>query len=154
VTPKLVQVQFLNSPVRLMFKANQHSQELMREFALIQLSDDSARQDVPARLLEVVDRHRRHFSALSFRRTGELAEAIQQGSRHIDMELDVPPTARHAAVEMLTTLAEADEFCRRGELLTLATPPDYVAYREWFFGEIVRQLDGKAPTPWQDAQAP
>ena len=150
MTPKLVQVQFLNAPVRLMFKSNQHSQELMREFALIQLSDDSARQDVPARLLEVVDRHRRQFSTLSFRRTDELAEAIEQGSRHIDMEIDVPPTARRAAVEMLTTLAEADEFCRRGELLTLATPPEYVAYREWFLGEIVRQLDGNPPTPWRD----
>jgi hypothetical protein len=150
VTPRLVQVQFINAPVRLMFKSNQHSQELMREFALIQLSDDSAKQDVPARLLQVVDRHGKHFSALAFRRTDELAEAIAQGSRHIDMEIDVPPTARRAAVEMLTTLAEADEFCRRGELLTLATPPEYVAYREWFFGEIVSQLDGNPPTPWRD----
>lgn len=30
----------------------------MREFALIQLSDDSAKQDVPSRLLELVERQR------------------------------------------------------------------------------------------------
>ena len=48
-------------------------------------------------------------------------------------------------VELPRTLAEADEFCRRGELLTLATPPEYVAFREWFLGEIVRQLDGQPP---------
>ena len=149
-----MQVHLINAPVHLMFKANQHHQELVREFALIQLSDASARQDVPARLLEVVDRHRRQFSILSFRRTDELAEAVKRGDPHIDMEIDVhPDTAGLAALEMVTTLAEADEFCRRGELLTLATPPEYVAFREWFFGEIVRQLDGKSPTPWRDSGA-
>jgi hypothetical protein len=154
VTARLAQVQFINVPVPLMFKANQHQQELMREFALIQLSDDSARQDVPARLLEVVDRHRHEFSTLSFRRIDELAEAIQRGDPHMDMEIDVPPTAGPAALEMRSTLAEADEFCRRGDLLTLATPPEYVAFREWFLGEIVRQLDGNPPSPWRDADSP
>ena len=154
MTPKLAEVRFLNAPVELMFKADQHHQELMREFALIQLSDDSAKQDVPARLLEVVERQRRQFSILAFRRTDELAEAIKRGDPYIDMEIDVPSdTAGPAALEMLTTLAEADEFCRRGALLTLATPPEYVAFREWFFGEIVRQLDGNPPTPWRDSGA-
>jgi hypothetical protein len=154
VTPALAEVRFLNVPVELMFNADQHHQELVREFALIQLSDDSAKQDVPARLLEVVDRERRQFSILAFRRTDELVEAIKRGDPHIDMEIAVPPdTAGPAALAMMKTLGEADEFCRRGALLTLATPPEYVAFREWFFGEIVRQLDGKPPRPWRDSGA-
>jgi hypothetical protein len=47
-------------------------------------------------------------------------------------------------------LAEASEFCRRGELLTLATPPEYVAFREWFLDEIARQLGRNPPTPRRD----
>jgi hypothetical protein len=150
VTPKLVHVQFLNAPISLMVKSGQHQQELLREFALIQLSDESARQDVPSRLLEVVDRNRREFSTLSFRRSAELEQAIKRGDAHFDIEIDLPPEAGAAALEMRATLAEADEFCRRGELLTLSTPPEFVSFREWFFGEIVRQLEGNPPTPWRD----
>jgi len=150
MTVELVPVQFLNAPVALMMKANQHQQEIMREFALIQLSDDSAREDLPSRLLEMADRHRREFATLSFRRPDELAEAIARGDSHVDMEIELPPATGAAAREMRSTLAEADEFCRRGELLTLATPPEYVAFREWFLDEIVRQLDGEPATPWRE----
>jgi hypothetical protein len=153
MTPELVHVQFLNAPIPLMVKSGQHQQELLREFALIQLSDETARQEVPSRLLEVVDRQRREFSTLSFRRSVELEAAIKRGDAHFDIEIDVPPAAGPAALEMRETLQAADEFCRRGELLTLATPPEYVAFREWFFGEIVHQLDGKPPTPWSDSCA-
>ena len=152
MTAKLVPVQFLNAPVALMMQANQHQQEIMREFALIQLSDDSAREDLPSRLLEMADRHRREFATLSFRRSDELAEAVARGDAHVDMEIDMPPAAGAAALEFGSTLAEADEFCRRGELLTLATPPEYLAFREWFLGEIMRQLDGQPPTPWREPE--
>jgi hypothetical protein len=143
-------VKLVNAPVALVFKVNQHQQELMREFELIQLSDDRAKREVPARLLEVVDRHRREFSTMSFRRTGTVSDANERGASHIDMEIDVPPTAGPAALELLATFAEADEFCRRGDLLTLAIPAEYVAVREWFLGEIARQLEGHPPTAWRD----
>lgn len=145
---KLVRVRFLGAPAEIMFRAQQHQQELVREFTLIELSDSAAKQDVPSRLLEMVDRHRKEFSTLSFERGEELAEAIARGDPSIDMEIDVPAAARVAAAEMLTTLNEADEFCRHGDLLTLSTPPDLVAFREWFLGEIARQFDGLPPTPY------
>ena len=40
---------------------------------------------------------------------------------------------------------EADDYCRQGEhLLTLASPPDCIAYREWYLGQVVGQL-GRRP---------
>jgi hypothetical protein len=72
----------------------------------------------------------------------------------VDLEIDVPAGAAPAAAEMQATLAEADEFCRNGELLTLAASPEFVAFRNWFLGEIVRQLDGDPPTPWPNGSAP
>ena len=152
--PKLVQVQFLNAPVPLMFKANQHQQELMREFALIQLSDDSAKQ---GRSRPGCSRWSIDTAGSSRRcRSGaptSLQKRSTRGDAHSTWRSTCPRLPGPAALEMLTTLAEADEFCRRGELLTLATPPEYVAFREWFFGEIVRQLDGKPPTPWRTTSA-
>ena len=48
-------------------------------------------------------------------------------------------------------LDEADVFCREGELLTLATPADEVAFRRWFLNEFVRQLRGEPPRRWSGA---
>src|SRR6266849_2317806 len=104
----IVRVRFLDVPVSLMFRANQHQQELVREFTLIQLSDDGAKQDVPLRLLEVIERDRREFSELSVRLGEELSQAMERGDRLIDMEIEIPSAARAAAEEMLATLTEAD----------------------------------------------
>jgi len=150
----MVRVRFLDVPVPLVFRSNQHQQELVREFTLIQLSDDGAKQHVPLRLLEVVERDSREFSELSVRLWEELSEAMERGDPLVDMEIEIPPSARAAALEMLATLTEADEFCRRGDLLTLASPPDLVAFREWFLGEVVRQIDGSSPSPWRETASP
>jgi hypothetical protein len=128
----------------------EHQRELMREFALIQLSDDDAKADVPRRLIRLVDRHRREYAALGLPRGGGVGAALSRGEPHVDLEMDLPPAAAPAALELLQTFNEADAFCARGELLTLATPPLVVAFRGWFLGEIVRQIAGEAPTPWHE----
>ena len=51
-------------------------------------------------------------------------------------------------MELTGLLEEADDYCRRGELLTLATPPELVAFRNWYLGQVVEQIDGRPPTPW------
>ena len=48
---------------------------------------------------------------------------------------------------------EADEFCRRGDLLTLAESSEVHAFRTWYIEEYVRQLDGGPPTSWTAWQA-
>jgi hypothetical protein len=45
-------------------------------------------------------------------------------------------------------LEEADEYCRSDQLLTLATPPTLVAFRRWYLGEFIAQIDGRPPQPW------
>jgi hypothetical protein len=49
-------------------------------------------------------------------------------------------------------LDEVDELCRQGQyLLTLATPPDLVAYRHWLLEEFTRQIAGQEPVAWADS---
>jgi hypothetical protein len=46
-------------------------------------------------------------------------------------------------------LDDADEYCREGRhLLTLATPPDLLAYRRWYLQQFVDQARGRPATPW------
>ena len=43
--------------------------------------------------------------------------------------------------------------CRQGEhLLTLATPPDCVAYRHWYLAQVADQLEGAQPVSWPEFQ--
>jgi hypothetical protein len=128
----------------------EHQRELMREFVLIQLSDDDAKADVPNRLIGLVERHRREYAALGLPRRGDVGAALSRAEPNVDLEMDLPPAAAPAASELLETFGEADQYCARGELLTLATPPEVVAFRVWFLGEIVGQLSGYAPTPWKE----
>lgn len=66
-------------------------------------------------------------------------------------------TGRHqnavaATVSLARMLDEADEFCRSGNhLLTLATPPELLAFRRWYLGEFNAQLQGQSPLPWPEA---
>jgi len=140
-------------PVVLMARWGEHQQELLREFALVQLSDQATKADMPSRLLEVIERHRPAFNKLAVRTRGQFTRAREEHEPYIDLELDLPPGAPDAARELRALFDEADEFCRRGDLLTLATPPEYVALRHWFLDEIVRQFDGEQPTPFTDPQS-
>src|SRR5262245_57762264 len=126
----------------------EHQRELMREFALIQLSDDQAKLDLPTRLLTLVERHRREYAALGIPQRPDVGRALASGAPNVDLVLDLPRGAAAAAKELRDTFAEADELCARGQLLTLAAPPEIVRYREWFLGEIGCQLAGEPPTPW------
>jgi hypothetical protein len=62
----------------------------------------------------------------------------------------VPAAAKDAAINLGRLLDEADEYCRRGDLLTLATPSDTLAFRRRYLEEFVRQIDGAPARPWQE----
>jgi hypothetical protein len=77
-------------------------------------------------------------------------DALARGDEQLDVVYEVPQAASVACKELNAMLDEADDFCRHGELLTLATPGDQVAFRRWFLDEFVTQLAGGAPTAWTD----
>ena len=49
----------------------------------------------------------------------------------------LPPEAGPAVERYNELLDEADEYCRRFELLTIAPTDEAVAVRSWAFGQIV-----------------
>ncbi len=99
---------------------------------------------MPARLTALVDELRGRFSGFTLQPEAELADAAARGADTIDLEYHLPPEAIQAAADLGAMLDEADEFCRNGDLLTLATPPEALAYRRWFLGEFARQAAGEA----------
>ena len=83
--------------------------------------------------------------------------ALGRGDRTIDLRYDVPPEVADGVVRLGALLDEADEFCRSGDLLTLATLPGNLAFRRWYLEEFARQVAGQLPCPWsvfRDANPP
>jgi hypothetical protein len=141
--------------VPLAAKSQQHFEELMREFTLVAATGHSDRPDhhVPARLMRLVDSLVEQFGATTGDAEQRLADAIERRDPVIeDHVIDLPPEAADASQALGELIDEADEYCRRGEhLLTLASPPDCIAYRNWYLGQVIGQLRGAPPVAWPDS---
>lgn len=153
----LVEVRLLGFPLAVHASAVEHQDGLMREFRLIadgeNLPDAERSHSVPTRLLDLVQRVTSRYSGLTDAQDAERDDAQARGVAHMDLEYRVPPSLAQASQELETMLEEADEFCRRGDLLTLATPPQLVRFRRWFLSEFVRQIGGEPPCPWDEYDA-
>ena len=142
---ELVQVRILGLPLDVYQRAAEHSDELLREFALIR-GDDS--DHVPTRLLALIEELNLRFGGFTQGPTTSIHDALARGDREIDLLYEVPPDAGAAAARLGALLDEADDFCRSGDLLTLATPPEGLAFRRWFLAEFALQAVGRPPRPW------
>lgn len=155
VGSSLVAVHLLALPVQLASRAQQHFEELMREFVLIAAGHQHGPSDheVPARLMQLVETLVQQFGAATGDAEERLADAIERGDQTInDHVLEVPATAGWAAQALGDLIDEADEYCRRGKyLLTLTTPAECVAYRRWYLGQLITQVQGAAPIAWTDS---
>ena len=142
---ELVSVHILGMPLDVMQRSAEHSDELLREFALIR---EEGSDHVPARLLALIEELRSRFGSFSEGPRQAMQEAIERGETTIDLHYQVPPALAGAARQLGALLDEADEFCRAGDLLTLATQPEGVAFRHWYLEEFGRQIDGQPPRAW------
>ncbi|HEX2048005.1 MAG TPA: hypothetical protein VHF27_09580 [Acidimicrobiales bacterium] len=146
-SPTLVPVRILGLPLDVYGRSSEHTDELLREFALIR--EDNSDQ-VPARLLALIDELNLRFAAFTHAQTVAMQQALARGDREIDLLYEVPPDASDGVVRLAALLQEADDFCRAGDLLTLAARPEGVAFRRWFLEEFLRQIDGKPPRSWSE----
>ncbi|MGH8870774.1 MAG: STAS domain-containing protein [Acidimicrobiia bacterium] len=149
----LVEVHLRGVPIDLWKRAAAHQEAIQREFEIMRASDRA--DPAPNRLLSLVADFDARYGDVSDQTREELRAAAERGEQKADVTFRVPPTASAAARELASTLAEVDEFCRTGEhLMTLATPPELVAFRGWFLDEFTRQIDGgEEPLSWEEYQA-
>lgn len=142
-------VHLLEFPLPLFLRAQEHHADLMREFAYVAEPHDS--DDVPDRLITISASMRERFGAFTAAPDAARDAALARGDTAVDLEFNVPEAAAAAAGDLSKLLDEADNYCRRGDLLTLATPPDLVAFRRWYLGEFPAQISGGEATPWSRA---
>lgn len=139
-------VELLGIPIGLHDRTRVHHDALQRELDVMRAGEPA--DSVPARLVTMMGELADRYRNLNPHVLSELRRAADRGDEQLDLRVEVPDQAAAAVERLGQLLAEADEFCRSGDLVTLVTPPDVLAYREWFLGEFSRQHAGRAPTRW------
>jgi hypothetical protein len=153
----LVTVRLIRIPLAVQMRSSQHFDELMREFTLITLDEagdqvSASARPVPLRLRDLVEELTQEFGSFTTAVIQERDAAIARGDPEIDLTYHVPPAVADASRRLGDLLDEVDEFCRAGEhLITLETPPECKAFRRWYLGEFIEQVEqGREPRLWQD----
>ena len=141
-------IDLLEAPIQEMIRTAAHYDALYREFRLILELDPSHLQTVPGRLLSLIDE-----LGTSFLGVGRAAEetwdtAVEENRAWVDLHFRFPPEGGPAVVRYNQLLDEADDYCQRAELLTIAPTDEAQAVRRWAFGQVVCQCQGELPTPW------
>jgi hypothetical protein len=92
------------------------------------------------------------YGAIAAGPNAEMEAAVDRGEEFIDVVYTVPVQIREFLRRAAQALEEAEQFCREGRyLLTLASPPDVAAYRQWAFEEFDRQIGGGPAVPWHES---
>jgi hypothetical protein len=145
----LIEVELLELPVALRDRAQQHSDELLREMTLIALQN-SHNHELPVRLTQLAADVQVNFGAFTATPESEIDAAVERGDAVVPrIAYHVPATVAAYCRHLIEILEETDEYCRGGEyLLALACPPDIYAYRMWALLEFERQIAGDTATSW------
>jgi hypothetical protein len=151
---ELVTVRLDQLPLDVQTAAQQHGDELTRELMLVaeqmHQQEDGARE-LPHRFVELVTTLNSQYSMFTAEQEHQLAAAVAAGDSTVDLVYRVPASVGPAAASLGAILDEADAYCREGRhLLTLATPPEALAYRQWYLQQFVDQIAGRPAQSWRE----
>jgi hypothetical protein len=130
--------------------------EIVREFKLISYGNRSGvTEPVPAGLLALVEElggpRRQDTDAIQT----QVEDAARAGRETVDISFPGDEDAVELTERITDLLDSVDEFCRAGDLLTLAAPPQVVAWRHWWRDQVVAQVrDGAEPEAWTPVTQP
>jgi hypothetical protein len=145
----LVTVHLLGVPLKVHARAQQHNDEMTREFQLIVEQDHQEGGTVPTRLLQISTLLSERYRGFTEEQESRMEAAMAAGETQLDeVTFTVPAEVGDAARQLGDILEEADAYCRTGQLLTLAAPPDVAAYRRWYLDNFIVQCAGAPPQRW------
>ena len=146
---ELITVRIQSFPLQVHGRAQQQSQEMRREFQLVLGQEQLHPGSVPARLLDLSAVLSERYAGFTEQQEREIEDGISAGRDILDeLVFRVPADVACAVEQLRAILDEADEFCRSGQMLVLATPPDLVRYRNWYLDQFSGQAAGQPPEPW------
>jgi hypothetical protein len=109
---------------------------------------EGSRADVPLRMLDLIETLGTRYAGSSERPDAEVDAAQARGEDTVELVYQVSEHVVDAADRLATLMDEADEFCRREQMLTLERTPVMRAFGDWYLAEFRRQVHGESPRPW------
>lgn len=140
-------VRLVGIPLRVLDAGRRHHAELMHEFALLAVADNLS-DDLPQRMLELIDTLGRRYATVADRPNAEVEAALARGDDTIDLTYNVAAHVVEAADRLGALMDEADEYCRREQMLTLERTDVVRRFSTWYLDEFKRQINGEPPQPW------
>lgn len=150
-TPRLVQIELRRVPVGLWHRARLWFEGLQREFDILAADTDDT---TPRDLLEFVAETRERFSGFSRAPNAALEQALRRDERWADIELELPSEAAAAARQLWSHLERAEDYCRRGEMLSLTMEDEVRRFVRWYLEEVAAQIEGSSAQPWAGDSEP
>lgn len=136
-------------PLRLWARQQEHTDELVREFRLLLAGQTTGTTDsAPAQLVSLAEMFSERFGKLVDEITSARQVRLDAGADRMDWRVPLPASTPTLMRQVDQVWAVVDEYCRSGNLLALARPPEVVALQTWATREIVAQFHGAEPTPW------
>jgi hypothetical protein len=146
-------VRLIHVPVRVLDATRQHHDELMHEFSLLAVAEDIA-DDVPQRMVRLIETLGARYADVNERPDAEVDAAIARGDDTVDLNYEVAAHVVEAADHLGSLMDEADEFCRREQMLTLQRSAVIKRFATWYLDEFRRQIAGEPPLPWDGPLEP
>ena len=137
-------------PLRLWAEQEEYTQDLLREFHLLLMGEQSGllREAAPGQLVVLANLFQSRFGSILQSINEERQAAHARGLDRMDSSIPLVEGTPALLEQVRQVLTAADEFCRQGNLLLLPRPAHLVALSNWVHAELVAQYDGGEPTPW------
>ncbi|MPZ97090.1 MAG: hypothetical protein GEU96_19810 [Propionibacteriales bacterium] len=124
--------------------------ELVRELQLIALSEPSELQALAHEFSELAPQVRA-ARWITEESAAAIPAARAAGKDRVDVRLEIPTSLRDSYIRVDAILDHLDIQRHHELLLYLSGGAQAVQVRGWWFGEIIRQLDGASARPWEGA---
>jgi hypothetical protein len=145
---RVVDILLLDLPVALWADASAHTERFLA--AMRPVAKRNTRGPV-ARLMAIVERLEGGFADAAAPSELELRAAAARRLKEVDVAYGAIRDARDDLAALADAYDAADRWCRTHDRPELAATPEVTAFRRWFLGQVVAQLDGELPTPWPGA---
>ncbi|MGH3317583.1 MAG: ATP-binding protein, partial [Nocardioidaceae bacterium] len=128
-------------PTDLLVAAKTHVDNVIREFVLVSSGAASGQSAaVSQHLAGLIDTVTTRFAEARQSIKRQAMASVVAGRRRTQLVLDLPVSAIKAGSDYLAALDEVDAYARAARLLTLETPPQHRAFRQWYVSSLVEQL--------------
>ena len=137
-------------PLRLWAESEEHSDGVLREFALLLLGQEQGDgvTSAPAQLVALAEMFTTNFGQLLDAIRQERMDALGRGDDRMDSQVPMVDGTPELLGQVEQVLTAVDEYCQQGALLALARPAQVKALTDWTLAEVVAQYGGAEPTPW------